>query len=172
MKSTLRSRHTHIGLLKSLPFLGISILLLVSCNPQAEQTTFDQEEVKQAVKQTLENYFKDIAKDGLTAEFKYLDNSPDFFWVPPGYSSALSYDSVRAILTQNAPNFKKNIFYWEQLQLYPHSAEITSYTGIVNASVTDTTGVETKSRIIESGTMILRKDGWKILNGQSRLLPE
>ena len=107
MKSTLRSRHMHIGLLKSLTFLGIPILLLVSCDPQAEMTTFDKEEVRQAVKQTLENYFKDIAKDGLTAEFKYLDNSPDFFWVPPGYSSPLSYDSVRAILTQNASNFSK-----------------------------------------------------------------
>ncbi len=118
----------------------------------------------------LSNYHEDIGKDGLTAEFKYLDKSADFFWVPPGYTTALNYDSVRTILEQNAPSLQTVKFHWKQLQVFPLSDEIASFTGIVDGQMIDTSGVESKVAIIESGTVIKRRDGWKLLCGQSAAL--
>ena len=172
MTSALQSRHRQRGMLQSAPFLVISILLWVSCTPQSDKAAYSKEEVESAVRKTLSDYLADIGKEGLTAEFKYLDDSPDFFWVPPGYTSALSYDSVKTILTENAGKFLKIDFQWETLRVYPLSPEIATYTGIVDAQMTDTAGAKIKTRIIESGTMILRDDGWKILSGQSRALQQ
>ena len=44
--------------------------------------------VANTIRQTLYDYVGAIKQKGLTAEFKFLDSSADFFWVPPGYSSA------------------------------------------------------------------------------------
>ena len=118
------------------------------------------------------NYHDDIRRDGLTAEFKYLDSSADFFWVPPGYNSALSYDSVRTILEGNAKLFSGVEFSWTTLQIYPLTDEIATYSGIVNGAMTDTSGNVSSMQIIESGSVIKRADGWKLLNGQSALIGE
>ena len=82
--------------------------------------------------QMLKEYHAAIEKDGLTAEFQYLDHSADFFWVPPGYTSALTYDSVRTILTQNAKGFSAITFEWDTLQIFPLSEEIANYSGVVS----------------------------------------
>lgn len=116
------------------------------------------------------NYHNDIKKDGLTAEFKYLDHSSDFFWVPPGYSSALTYDSVNSILMTNAKLYSEILFEWDTLQIFPLTKEIANYSGIVKGTMTDTSGIETSVLIIESGTVIKRPDGWKLLSGQSAIL--
>ena len=115
----------------------------------------------------FENYHRDIEKEGLTAEFAYLDHSEDFFWVPPGYQSPLSYDSVRSILEQSARGFTKIQFQWDTLQIVPLSEEIATYTGIVSGTMIDTSATETRVRIIESGKVIKRSSGWKLLCGQS-----
>ena len=116
------------------------------------------------------NYHGDIKKEGLTAEFKYLDQSSDFFWVPPGYNSALDYDSVYIILVNNAKMFSEVIFEWNTLQIFPLTEEIANYSGIVEGSMTDTSGIVNAVLIIESGTVVKRSDGWKLLSGQSAVL--
>ncbi len=125
--------------------------------------------VETEVRQMLQRYFADIKSGGLTAEFKYLDPSDDFFWVPPGYRSAISYDSVRTILTQHAQTFRSVAFRWDTLSVLPLSNDIATYTGIVSGTLigaADTVEVT----MIETGTTIRRPDGWKILCGQSRNL--
>ena len=112
----------------------------------------------------------DIRQDGLTAEFKYLDQSTDFFWVPPGDKSSLSYDSVRKILESNAKSFQAIEFNWDTLQVFPLSDKIANYSGIVKGSMIDTSGIKSSVLIIESGTVIKRSDGWKLLSGQSAIL--
>jgi len=130
----------------------------------------DKKGTAYAVREMLDNYHNDIARDGLTAEFKYLDNSSDFFWVPPGYNTALSYDSVRTILEENSKMFHSVMFQWESLQVFPLTNEIPNYTGILKSHMIDTARVESSVTMIESGTLIKREDGWKLLSGQSRLL--
>ena len=130
----------------------------------------DKEKVTQEVEQMLSNYHDDIAESGLTAEFKYLDQSDDFFWVPPGYNSALSYDSVKTILEKNALTIESISFQWDTLRIFPLSHEIANYTGIVVGQMIDTSDVASRVSIIESGTLIRRKSGWKLLSGQSAIL--
>lgn len=144
--------------------------MLYSCTETESTEVFDKDKVKQEVVQMLSDYHEDIRKEGLTAEFKYLDSSENFFWVPPGYESALTYDSVRSILEKNAKAIRSVSFTWDELQVFPLSDKIANYSGIVQGIMTDTAGIESKPKIIESGTVIKRKDSWKLLNGQSAVM--
>lgn len=145
-------------------------IVLISCVHTPDLSNDRKDEIKNEVQIFLKSYHSAIAKNGLTAEFDYLDNSPDFFWVPPGYSSALNYDSIASILETNAKNFKKVQFSWKSLELFPLSNSIVNFSGIVNGEMTDLSGKTTQMSILESGTLIKRSEGWKLLSGQSRML--
>ena len=150
---------------------GIVILMtLTSCSQTDKLNESEKELIINDVIEMFGNYHNDIRKEGLTAEFKYLDQSTDFFWVPPGYKSTLSYDSVRKILEINAKSFQAIEFNWDTLQVFPLSDKIANYSGIVKGSMIDTSGIKSSVIIIESGTVIKRSDGWKLLSGQSAIL--
>ncbi len=152
-------------------FICFALLFsFIACTPPKDSNELDKEAVIEEVKQMFDNYHSDIKEGGLTAEFKYLDQSDDFFWVPPGFNSALTYDSVKTILEQNASSFNDVEFHWEALQIFPLTNEIANYSGIVNGILTDTSGAKNTVSIIESGTIIKRHNGWKLLNGQSASL--
>ncbi len=152
-------------------YLVVIILFLVNSCVQTEELNASEKELVVAdVREMFNNYHSDISKNGLTAEFKYLDKSPDFYWVPPGYNSALTYDSVHTILVNNAKLFREILFEWDTLQVFPLTNEIANYSGIVKGSMTDTSGIVTSVLIIESGTVVRRSDGWKLLSGQSAIL--
>jgi len=116
------------------------------------------------------DYHNDIKSKGLEAEFKYLDDSPDFFWIPPGYESALTYDSVKSILLSNSKIIHSIAFSWDTLQVFPLTSTIANYSGIVNGVMIDSSASKSEFKILESGTLIKRNDGWKLLSGQSRNL--
>lgn len=146
------------------------IAVLTSCSQTKTLDEHEKAEISSEITDMFNDYHKDILDGGLLAEFKYLDESSDFFWVPPGYASALSYDSVKSILEVNHKLLQSADFSWESLQIFPLSNEIANYSGIVEGIMTDTSGLASNVRIIESGTVIKRSDGWKILNGQSAIL--
>lgn len=154
-----------------------TFLLLIGCAKEkkpipykAETEEFSRISVETEIRAMFDDYFSAIKEGGLSAEFDYLDDSEDFFWVPPGYQSALSYDSVKNVLTANGPQFQSIEFEWKSLRVIPLSATLGTYTGIVSGIMTDTAGVTIKVALIESGTIIKRQDGWKLLSGQSRNL--
>lgn len=118
----------------------------------------------------LHEYHKAISQGGLKAEFAYLDSSDQFFWVPPGYQSALDFDSVKNILLRNDLSMEQVDFHWEELELFVLSPKIVNFTGIVGGQMLDTAENNSLVNIIESGTCIQREDGWKLLCGQSALL--
>jgi hypothetical protein len=122
--------------------------------------------------QTLDSYYNDIRKLGLTAEFKYLDNSSEFFWVPPGYSDAIAYDSVVTILKQNAPKYKSIDNSFDTLRIIPLSRELATYTGRLHSTMTDTADRIITFSLVETGILIKRPDGWKLLNGQTTILAQ
>ena len=148
------------------------VLTLFNCKHQAEKLNQnDKEIIEREIRKMFNSYHSDIKKDGLKAEFKYLDKSSDFFWVPPDYESALSFDSVKTILLSNSKFIHSIEFSWDTLQVFPLTKTIANYSGIVNGIMIDSTSSKSTFKIIESGTLIKRKDGWKLLNGQSRNLP-
>jgi len=118
----------------------------------------------------LNNYYADIKKEGLTAEFKYLDPSSEFYWAPPGYSNPISYDDVVTALTQNAPLYSSVENKWNTLRIDPLTQDLSPYTGRIHSSITDTSGIVSNYNFIETGLMIKRKDGWKLLRGQTSVI--
>ncbi|UII81341.1 hypothetical protein [Flagellimonas sp. CMM7] len=144
------------------------IILAFACQGKHEiSNDLNEELIINEIQQMFDDYHKDIRLQGLTGELKYLDNSKDFFWVPPGYNSALSYDSVKTILEKNAKAFSRIEFQWDTLRIIPISNEVASYSGIVEGTMIDTSGIKSMMRIIESGTVIKRTTEWKLLCGQS-----
>lgn len=138
-----------------------------SCEQSKAMTIDEKIEVGNSVRETLSNYYNDIRVSGLTAEFKYLDNSKEFFWTPPGYSTSISYDSVVAILNQNAPLYQSIDNRWDILRITALNKELATYTGRLHSVMTDTAGQISKVTLVETGLMIKRQDGWKLLCGQT-----
>lgn len=133
------------------------------------KSSYDPDEIKTEAEKMLNDYHQAMEKGGLMAEFAYLDSSDAFFWVPPGYSSAIDYDSVRAVLVKNAPAIKEIKIRWEALEVIPLTSEIATFHGTVHSEMTDSTGTTTFTCLLESGTLIRRSDGWKLLSGQTRI---
>lgn len=156
----------HIASLTAYGF--IVSLLILSCR-QSDFPLMEAEKklIIDSIIQTLNQYYDDIRAEGLTAEFRYLDNSPEFYWVPPGFSIAISYDSVATILRQNAPLLRKIDNQWDTLRIDPLSHELATYTGRLHSTVTDTAGHVSESSLVETGVLIKRRDGWKLLSGQT-----
>jgi hypothetical protein len=153
------------------PILTIfTILAITSCRQSTSLTETEKASIVFDVHQTLDNYYNDIKKSGLTAEFKYLDNSADFFWVPPGYSSSISYDSVITVLKQNAPKYISIDNSFDTVRIIPISKEFATYTGRLHSTMTDTFGKVTTFSLVETGVLIKRQDGWKLLNGQTAII--
>ena len=148
-------------------------LLLLACNTPRPEAKFDvqaQQKVAAEVESMLHAYHAAIDQGGLEAEFAYLDSSDQFFWVPPGYNSAINYDSVRAVLLKTAQGMSQVHFEWESLQIIPLSSKLATYHGTVGGYMKDISNTDFPVHILESGTLIKRPDGWKLLSGQSASL--
>jgi len=117
-------------------------------------------------------YHQAVKEGGLIAEFEYLEDSSNFFWVPPDYKSPLGIDSVKTILTHNTKSIKAINFSFETIQVFPISNNFANYSGIVVGKMTDLSDAETTFKIIESGSLIKSKGKWKLLSGQSRNLED
>ncbi len=147
--------------------LIIATSILHSCMRGKEMSETEKNDVTKASEKILNDYLSDVRENGLSAEFKYLDSSADFFWVPPGYRSALTYDSVRSILEQNAKSYRTFDLKWQNLKILPLANNLANYTGSALGSMVDTSGISTTLSMIETGTLIKRPDGWKLLCGQT-----
>ncbi len=143
-------------------------LLLVACKkPESTWTEEDAIKVHAEVESTLREYHSDIERDGLLAELKYLDSTEQFSWFAPGFSGAIGYDSVVAILKVMAPMFPGIDHTWDSLVVTPVSYQEASYMGLVTSVMTDTAGTNDTVRFREEGKMIRRSDGWKLLSGKT-----
>ncbi len=138
-----------------------------ACTSEPETGEFSKEQVVQEVTAMLKTYHHAMEVGGLAAEFDYLDQSADFFWVPPGYESALDYDSVATILRANDKSLSKIVLRWDSLKVTALRADLAQYYGTILSSMTDTAQVTTRAKLVETGLIIKRADGWKLLNGQS-----
>ncbi len=146
------------------------LLTLIGCRQSESLSDNDKAGIIKDVRQTLDSYYGDIKKSGLTAEFKYLDNSTEFFWVPPGFSSSISYDSVTSILKHNAPTYKSIDNSFDTLQIIPLTKELVTYSGRISSTMIDTANKVMTFKLVETGVLIKRSNGWKLLHGQTSIL--
>jgi SnoaL-like protein len=146
------------------------LLFLTACKDRSRP--MDKSSIEKEINNTIENYYRDISKKGLLAEFKYLDSSENFFWVAPGYSTHLSYDSVSAVIKRNAASLKSVDNSLDNLLVKPLTDNLASFTMRTRSTIVDTSGAISKIAFLETGIMIKRNDGWKFLSGQTSLIPE
>ena len=158
-------------MIRNFIFIIVLFLAFISCRQHNHLTVDQKKVIVEEIKLMMNNYYNDIKSSGLVAEFKYLDSSKDFSWSPPGYSMSISYDSVAHILRSNAAGFKSILNTWETLEILPLSKELATYSSRINSRVTDTSGMITNTILLETGTVIKRKGGWKLLSGQTKILP-
>jgi len=156
------------GLMRYLPVMVF--LTAMSCSDQTELSVTEKGRVAEEVRAMLHQYDDDVRTNGLLAEFAYLDSSEDFFWVPPGYNSSLSYDSVVVIIRKNAALLRNVNNVWDSLRIIPHSGSLATFTGNITSRSVDTSGNVATVRLIETGLAVKRYDGWKLLSGQTSLL--
>ena|SRR5215203_4098390 len=145
------------------------LFLVVSCS-QKDKTAVNSDDSRNEIKTTIDNYYNDLRKEGLVAEFKYLDSSNQFFWVPPGYMNYANYDVIAAAIRRNAGSLKTIDNRYDSLLIIPLT---NVYAQFVMRSISTSIrldGDTIKSAFIESGVMVKRKDGWKFLSGQTSLL--
>lgn len=148
---------------------SILVLFLFSCS-QSDKNTGNNDTIRNEIKSTIDNYYVDIRKEGLLAEFKYLDSSRQFFWVPPGYLNYAGYDSIAATIRRNASSLKSVDNRYDSLLIVPLTKEYAQFVVRTVSTTVDETGDTSKIAFIESGVMVKRKDGWKFLSGQTTLL--
>ena len=151
---------------------GFKLLMFISifgscASRQSSLSQSKKDRIIQDARQTLYNYYSDIQKEGLLAEFKYLDSSTDFFWIPPGYLTPLSFDSVAAILNRNSPLYKSIVNSWDTLRIIPITTELATYTGRLHSKMIDNSNRAFEFELIESGVLTKRDGKWKLLSGQT-----
>ena len=156
-------------------YLYSTLLLLgiMSCaKPTAELSAAEKVAISGEVRETLNKYYAEVNRNGLTAEFNYLDNSPDFYWTPPGYTAPITYKEVEKGVQQNAKVFASIDNKWRTLNVYPLTSHLASYTGLIESSVSDTAGTPGVYTLLETGIVIKRANGWKLLSGQTSVIKE
>ena len=154
--------------MKSRSFLLISFFCL-SCGG-ADVSTGNNDRVRKEIKSTIDNYYNDIRRQGLLAEFNYLDSSEQFFWVPPGYLNYAGYDSIAAAIRRNAASLKLVDNHYDSLLIIPLTNEYAQFAILTISTIIDVQGDTSKTAFIESGVMVKRKEGWKFLSGQTSVL--
>lgn len=147
--------------------LFLICVVSASCSGTAPWTEVEKAAVVEDVRAMLDNYYRDIRASGLTAEFKYLDSTSEFYWVPPGFKTSISFDRVAAILRTSAPAFSKVDNHFDTLQITPLSPDYATYTGRLISHMTDTAGQTNTYYLMETGVVVRRQNGWKLLHGQT-----
>ena len=146
------------------------VLSIFGCGSPDNGWKEDSKRVKMEVRNTLNKYYEEINREGFLAEFKYLDSSSMFSWHPPGYQSAISFDSVKTILLQNVKRYTNVQLTWVTLAIFPESKMKANYMGKIKSILTDTTGKSTTYYLTEEGQMTKKEDGWKLVSGRTVML--
>ena len=142
---------------------------ILSCN-QSNHSSGKNDDVRNEIKATFDNYYNDIRKQGLLAELKYLDSSAKFFWVPPGYLNYAGYDSIAAAIKENAATLRSIDNRYDSLLIVPLTDNYAQFAVRTISTAVTATGDSSRTAFIESGVMVKRKDGWKFLSGQTSIL--
>lgn len=138
--------------------------IFVSCQ---KKQALNAESIEIEVKEMFQAFDDSVRKNGMEGEFYFLDQSDAFYWVPQDYKYAIDYDSIASILHANAAQFNYIDNRWEELRIMPLSEKYASFNGIVISTVITGQNDTTKTKLSETGIVVKRKDGWKLLSGQT-----
>lgn len=142
----------------------------ISCSQKQEEkqeNKFDAATIEKEVKEMFLAYDDSVRKLGINGEFFFLDNSDQFYWVPPGYKYALHYDSIARILHEFAPQYKYIDNSWDDLQIMALSEKYASFNGLINSYIITIDNDTIITKLSETGIVVKRENDWKFLSGQT-----
>lgn len=151
------------------PLLCLAIAF-ASCAGRPSQHAMDRQKVAAEVRAMLTAYCDAIRQKGLLAEFAFLDSSADFYWVPPGYPATIGFDSVAAAIRRNAASLRTVDNRFDTLSVTALGDSLATYSGRLQSLITDTAGNSSVARLVETGVVIRRATGWKLLCGQTSVI--
>lgn len=151
-------------------YIVIALALIQCQEDKSTLTDATKRIIIEDVKSALHEHAAIIQEKGLIAELNFLDPSPDFFWIPPGYEQPIYYDSVAAMIEADAQRYEVVANSFDSLKVIPLSERLAIYTAKMRSICTDTAAVITETHLLETGIVIKRKDGWKLLSGQTSLI--
>lgn len=147
-------------------------LFILACNQSPPtKPPFNTARIETEVRTMLADYAEAQRQSGVLGELPYLDTTDAFFWVPPGYAQAINGDSVRAVLHKFTPMIRSVDGHWLALDVHPLSDSLAVYTGRLRATSISTAGDSTTYELLETGIVAKRVDGWKLLGGQTAVVP-
>jgi len=149
--------------------IALFLVSITSCTTTSVKE-IDTASIERDVKQMFQAYDDSVRKNGIEGEFFFLDNSDQFYWVPPGYKYALHYDSIAKILKKYAPNLKYVDNTWDTLYIMPLSDKYASFNGIINSYVITSNSDTSTIKLSETGLVIKRGKHWKFLSGQTIII--
>lgn len=151
--------------------LSLSGLVLASCaGPQTAPLPAGRQNVPAGVRAMLTAYCDAIREKGLLAEFAFLDSSAGFYWVPPGYTSPIGFDSVAAAIRRNAATLRSVDNRFDTLVVTALSNSLATYSGRLTSTFTDVAGNSSTVRLVETGVVTRRTTGWKLLCGHTSII--
>lgn len=130
-----------------------------SCSTNSSLSGNEKAKIPEDVRKTLNDYHADVHRIGLPEELNYPDNSDDLYRDPPGYPSAVSFDSAAAVLKQNTPLYTSINNRWDTLRISILHHELASYTGRLHSTINDASRNVSVFRLVETGLLIKRKCG-------------
>lgn len=142
-------------------------IFFTGCKDATDLSEPERKEVISNVKEMLYQYNADIKAKGLHAEFDYIDNSPGFFWVPPGAAGPQPFDTIITMIGRNAARLKQVNNTFDTLIVIPITMRLAQYSARIHSIATDTAGGQTTTSLVETGLVVKRKNGWKLLSGQT-----
>jgi hypothetical protein len=142
---------------------------ITSCTEESSLSEAEKQALTSEIEHTIEQYCKDVRTEGLSAELRYLDHSSGFVWTPPGSASAISYDSVVRIISENASLFRNVNNTYESLHIDLLDDHHASYSALVRSVLTSRRGQVTRLLLEEEGFLVLRSNGWKLERGVTKL---
>lgn len=147
-------------------FLSWSVAA-IACKDSSDMSEPERKKVIGDVTDMLYQYNANIKDKGLQSEFEYIDNSPGFFWVPPGATGPQPLDTIISSISHNATRLKLVNNTFDTLVVIPLTIRLAQYSARIHSIVTDTGGHQTTTTLVETGLVVKRKNGWKLLSGQT-----
>jgi hypothetical protein len=105
----------------------------------------------------------------INAEFEYL-TIYQIFLRSSRLSTGISFDSIAVRLNANAPFFQPVENSFDSLKIISLTKTLAIYTAQLRPVPADTSENTSSLRLVETGIVFKRKDGWKLLSGQTSLL--
>jgi hypothetical protein len=147
-----------------------TLVFIGSCSERTNLSTTEYDKIKREIEAALHKNFETIAAEGWIGELKALDDSRQFSWVPPGKYAPINYDSMKSVLQRATMTIEKTELAWIELYVKPISQTLATYSGRYSSRYTMKSGKVAEFTMAESGTVIRKKNGWKLISGQTFLI--